>query len=119
MTTRIELSDEAWGTIKPHVPKPRKRRGRPWRDHKQVVEAILWVMATGSTWRQIPEDYGPWQTIYDRWSRWRKDGTLDKILDTYNNQLQMCSFPSRDWCVCEGEPKSRCADDGAEYQRAA
>lgn len=54
-------------------------RGGPWRDHRQVVNAICWVKRTGSPWRDLPERYGPWQTAYQRFRRWANDGTWSRL----------------------------------------
>jgi transposase len=51
------------------------------RDHRTVVNGILWKLRTGSPWRRdLPERYGPWQTCFDRFNRWRRDGTWDQLL---------------------------------------
>ncbi len=51
------------------------RRGHPFKDHRMVIDAIRWVLATGAAWRSLPKRLGPWQTAYDPFSRWRQDGT--------------------------------------------
>ncbi|MFD7541338.1 transposase [Streptomyces sp. NPDC059819] len=56
-------------------------RGRPWRDHRQVVNGVLWRLRTGAPWRDLPERYGPWQTVYERFARWEADGTWAKLLE--------------------------------------
>jgi transposase len=49
--------------------------------HRQVVNGILWKLRTGAPWRDLPEQrYGPWQTCYDRFVRWRRDGTWERLL---------------------------------------
>jgi transposase len=55
-------------------------RGKQWRDHRQVIDGILWRLRTGAPWRDVPTRYGPWQTCYDRFVRWRRDGTWDRVL---------------------------------------
>jgi transposase len=45
-----------------------------------VINGILWKLRTGAPWRDLPERYGPWQTCYDRFIRWRRDGTWDRLL---------------------------------------
>ncbi|MFD3730109.1 IS5 family transposase [Streptomyces sp. NPDC058632] len=50
-------------------------RGRPWRDHRQVINGVPWRLRTGAPWRDLPERYGPWQTVYERFARREADGT--------------------------------------------
>jgi transposase len=81
---RYELADEHWELIADLFP-PEQGQGRPWRSHRSMVNALLWVLNSGSPWRDLPERYGPWQTAYNRFNRWRKDGTFDAVL----GRLQM------------------------------
>ncbi len=76
---RGELTDEAWERIEPLLPE-NGRRGKQWRDHREVVNGILWKLRTGSPWRDLPSRYGPWQTCHPRFSRCRGDGTWDHLL---------------------------------------
>ncbi|WP_285584040.1 IS5 family transposase, partial [Actinoallomurus iriomotensis] len=80
MVRRHELSDAAWARIEPLLPAHPPRGGR-WRDHRQVVNGIVWKIRTGADWRDIPERYGPWQTLYQRFRRWSADGTWDRLLE--------------------------------------
>ena len=79
MAGRGELTDRAWAVIAPLLPAGGRRGGR-WRDHRTVIDGILWKLRTGAPWRDLPERYGPWQTCYDRFVRWRRDGTWDRLL---------------------------------------
>jgi len=79
MVGRGELTDVAWARIAPLLP-TNGRRGRQWRDHQTVINAILWKLRTGAPWRDLPEQYGPWRTAYDRLVRWRRDGTWERLL---------------------------------------
>ncbi len=76
---RGDLGEEVWGRIAHLLPEGGRRGGR-WREHRQVVGGILWKLRTGAPWRDVPECYGPWQTCYDRFVRWRRDGTWDRLL---------------------------------------
>lgn len=58
---RGELTDTAWRRISPLLPE-NGRRGKQWRDHRRVIDGILWRLRIGAPWRDIPECYGPWQT---------------------------------------------------------
>jgi len=77
---RGELTDEQWGRLKPLLPPQRSARGRPAVDHRRIVNGLLWVLRTGAPWRDLPERYGPWQTVATRFYRWRKAGVWDRLL---------------------------------------
>jgi transposase len=79
MVGRGELTDAAWGQVAEQLP-ANSGRGRPWREHRTVINGILWKLRTGAPWRDLPSRYGPWQTCYDRFVRWRRDGTWDRLL---------------------------------------
>jgi transposase len=76
---RHELTDAAWAKIAPLLPKD-ARRGQKWRDHRSVLNGILWKLSTGVPWRDVPERYGPWQTLHARLLRWQRDGTWERVL---------------------------------------
>ena len=68
--------------IAPLLPHPTHQGGpgHPWKPHRPLLNGILWICHTGAPWRDLPERYGPWQTVYDRFNRWRADGTWAKIV---------------------------------------
>ncbi|MFB8351148.1 IS5 family transposase [Streptomyces niveus] len=72
-----EVTDQVWAVIGP-LPAP-PRMGRPVRDRRQVLNGILWKLSTGAAWRDLPERYGPWKTVYERFRRWSADGTWDRL----------------------------------------
>ena len=74
-----DLSDDTWSVIEPLVCGVPRGPGRPARDHRMVVNGILWVLDTGAPWRHVPMHYGPWQTLYGRYVRWRDDGTWQRL----------------------------------------
>ena len=75
-----ELSDDQWAALAPHLPPQRAATGRPAKDHRTVVEGILWRLRTGAPWRDLPERYGPWQSAYTRFRRWQRAGVWDRAL---------------------------------------
>jgi transposase len=77
MPKRHELTDAQWERLKPLLP-PHKA-GRPRQDDRRVLNAILWKLATGAPWRDLPERYGPWQTAYTRFWRWTRAGVWDQL----------------------------------------
>lgn len=77
---RHELSDEQWARLAPLLPPEKPRTGRPNKDHRTVLNGILWVLRTGAPWRDLPERYGPWTTVYSRFRRWQQAGVWERIL---------------------------------------
>lgn len=79
---RCQLTDEEYALIKPLLPAEDHSggRGRPFQSHRTMLEAIFWIHRTGSPWRDLPEAYGNWSTVYERFRRWRKQGLFDQIL---------------------------------------
>jgi transposase len=79
VTRLAELSEAAWARIERLLPCA-VGRSRPWRDHRQVVEGIVYRYRTGIAWRDLPERFGPWQTVWKRHHGFATDGTWDKLL---------------------------------------
>lgn len=78
---RFEPNDQQWQQIAALLPPEHSgKRGRPYRPHRPVVNGILWILTTGARWCDLPRCYGPWQTAYDRFVRWRKSGVWDRVL---------------------------------------
>jgi transposase len=77
---RGELTDRQWERLRPLLPPQKAWTGRPAKDHRLVLNGILWIDRTGAPWRDLPEHYGPWQTIASRFYRWREAGIWDRIL---------------------------------------
>ena len=65
------------GLLPSHEPSP--EGGRPRRDDREMLEAIIWRQRTGSPWRDVPGEFGPWQTAYTRWREWVDEGVLDDL----------------------------------------
>jgi transposase len=84
---RHALSDDHYAVIEPLLP-TNDRPGHPWKCHRSVINGILWVLHTGAPWRDVPGRYGPWQTVYDRFNRWRKDGTWAEVLTHLLDHLE-------------------------------
>ena len=93
---RYELSDFEWNVIQPIL--PNKSRGVPRVDDRRVLNGIFWVLRSGAPWRDMPERYGPYTTAYNRFSRWRKAGVWDRLMDeitkSYEGKIQMIDSTS-------------------------
>lgn len=75
-----ELTDEQWELVRPLLPPQKGRVGRPPNDHRVVLGGILWVARTGSSWREMPNEYGKWETAYRRHELWVKQGLWSRLL---------------------------------------
>ena len=78
-TRRHEVTDAVWARLAPLLPPQKPRTGKPNHDHRRLVNGILWKLKTGAPWRDVPERYGPWSTVYSRFFRWRRSGLWDRI----------------------------------------
>ena len=78
--SRYDLTDFEWRVIAPLL--PNKPRGVPRVDDRRVLNGIFYVLRTGSPWRDLPERYGPYTTVYNRYNRWAKAGVWLRIFET-------------------------------------
>ena len=95
--SRFELTDKQWERLKPLLPPQKPRTGRPARDHRQIVNAILWIIRSGAPWRDLPERYGSWQTVASRFYRWRKAGIWERLFAAVQQQADAAG--QLDWQV--------------------
>lgn len=78
---RHDMTDEQWALVEPHLPSSTQgQAGRPWSDHRRVINGVLWRTRAGAAWRDLPAEYGPWKTVYNRHRRWAGDGTWEELL---------------------------------------
>jgi len=82
---RHELTDEEWVRLEPLLPPERARRGRPAKlPNRKFINAVTYVAKTGVPWRDLPERFGPWKTVFNKWSRWNAKGVFERILDAFS-----------------------------------
>jgi transposase len=86
---RYELSDSQWTRIAPLLPHPTHhgQAGHPFNEFRPIVDGILWILHTGAPWRDLPERYGPWGTVFSRFNCWREDGTWARIATSLLDEL--------------------------------
>ena len=96
MSTAV-FSDEAWARIEPLLPSSHGMRGGRFRNHRAVLEGIAWRFRTGSPWRDLPERFGPWQTVWKRHDRFSADGTYARLLQAV--QADADAAGELDWVV--------------------
>ena len=95
---RGDTSDAQWGLIEPLLPK--QKRGGRWNDHRLMFDGILWVLRTGAPWRDLPERFGPWQTVYDHFRNWRRQGVFATVIDALQVKLDDRGLIDWElWCV--------------------
>ena len=84
-----DLTDRQWELIEPLLPEPAAGTGRPPKHSKrEIVSAILYHVRAGGSWRMLPKDLPPWETVYGYFRDWGKDGTLDRIHDALREQVR-------------------------------
>ncbi len=80
--SRHDISDEHWQRIEALVCTPRTSlQGRPAKDPRLIFNGILWILRTGSAWRDLSSEFGPWQTVYKRFNAWAKSSMWHNVLD--------------------------------------
>jgi transposase len=100
MGKRHEVSEEEWALLDQVIPKSTAKTGRPTRDRREMLNGLLWILSTGAQWRDLPERFGPWETVYTTFSRWRKAGVYDAILDVLHVRLDQAGKIDWElWCI--------------------
>lgn len=113
--SRDGLTNEQWELIEDLFPKP-AATGRPPVKPRDMVDGILWRLRTGSPWRDLPEEFGPWKTVYNHFDKWNSDGTVDEIKRRLLQRIVDDQGISTDlWCV-DGTivRAARCAGGGGK-----
>ena len=97
---RHELSDEQWDLVKGL--RPKQTRGGAWKDHRVMLNAMLWVLATGAPWRDLPERFPSFKSVHHRFRRWQRDGTFERILRALRIRLDKEGLIDWDLCLMDG-----------------
>ena len=114
MAKRHALTDEQWELLAPLIPARHAKTGRPARDPRLMLDGIFWILATGAPWRDLPDRFGPWQTVYDHFRTWRKSGAFDRIIEALQIKLDRNGLIDWDlWCVDGASSRAARAAAGA------
>lgn len=81
MARRYEIDDKQWEQVKPNLGNTPRKTGRPQKDNRILLNGVLWILRTGAPWRDLPEYYGPWQTVYKRFAQWQENGKLKEMFE--------------------------------------
>jgi transposase len=96
---RLLLTDDEWELVCDVFP-PSAKTGRPAVDRRMVLDGIFWILRTGSPWRDLPDEFGAWQTAWRLFDRWNADGLLVEILDRLRNAFVDTEELAGDlWCM--------------------
>ena len=111
---RHELTDEQWVLIEPLVPPSAARTGRPPRDRRTLLNGISWVLHTGAPWRDLPEPFGPWQTVYHHFAKWRREAVFAEIIEALQITLDRRGLIDWNlWCIDGANVRAARAAAGA------
>ena len=86
---RHEISDSDWERIKDLLPSENTGEGRPSKPNRLMLNGMLWRAKTGVPWRDLPECFGPWQTVYHRFNLWSKNDVFCCIFETLANDADL------------------------------
>lgn len=87
---RHEISDEHWDKIKDLLPGKPGDPGRTAEDNRSFVNAVLWIARTGAPWRDLPERFGEWNSVFQRFNRWCKHGLWAQLLQAWQDPDLEC-----------------------------
>src|SRR5215831_16260127 len=91
---RHELTDQQWELLAPFFPPRPRRRGGQWKDDRTVLNGILWRLNTGAPWRDLPERFGHWNSVWKRFDRWAKKGTWRRVFEALQD-------PDLEWLILD------------------
>jgi transposase len=116
MAYRHEISDSEWERIKSQLPPENHGEGRPSKPNRVMLNGMLWISKTGAPWRDLPERFGPWQTVYARFKKWGEDGTFQRLFETLTQDADMQDV-SIDSTSCKAHQHASGAKKGVEARR--
>ena len=116
MTRAAVLSDDMWARIEPLLPPVKGAMGKPMKPHRPLVEGAIYRFRTGVAWRDLPADFGPWQTVWKRHHRFSLDGTWDSVLSALQSAAD--AEGDIDWRLSVDSTISRVHQHGASAARS-
>ncbi|MEA5673493.1 IS5 family transposase [Pseudomonas sp. MH2] len=118
MAKRYEISDEAWDVVSDLFIETR-RRGRPRVSDRLMLDGVLWVLCSGAAWRDMPERFGPWSTVYQRFRDWRNDGTFDRMFKRLHLKLnEQGLIDLQTWMIDSTAVRATRASSGAKKKES-
>jgi len=117
--SRGDLTEAEWRLLKDLLPAERGRRSRPAQDNRPMVNGILWHLRTGAPWRDVPEKYGKWITVYQRFRRWSQAGIWEAVATALAQAMADNRHHSIDSTTVRGHVSAAGAKGGLANRRLA
>lgn len=112
---RHELTDEQWLLVDPLIPRSTATTGRPGKDRRLMLNGIFWILAAGAPWRDLPDRFGPFQSVHRYFCNWRKAGVFAAIIEALQVKLDNQGLIDWElWCVDGASVRAARAAAGAE-----
>jgi transposase len=112
---RHEVTDAQWDFLQNLIPSHTAKTGRPPSDPRIMLNGMMWILRTGAPWRDLPDRFGPWQTVYDHFTTWRGKGVYDRILEALHIRLDRKGQIDWDiWCIDGSSVRAARAAAGAD-----
>ena len=94
------MTNEEWERISPLLP-PQKtgKKGRPPKENRVMLNGMIWIDRTGAQWRELSACYGPWQSVYARFRKWKKDGVWERIFNALSTDFDPENLSLDSTCV--------------------
>lgn len=106
---RYELSDEEWKKLEKYF--PLNKKGRPAQNKRTVMNGILWIARSGAPWRDLPERYGKWNSVYVVFVKWQQEGILEQVFNELKIEAELSELSIDSTCV-KAHPDSSGAKKG-------
>ena len=113
MPRRHEINDQEWERIEDIFPPENTGKGRPSKSNREILNGMLWIAKTGSSWRDLPERFGPWQTVYSRFRLWSQNHIFKKLFEQLSQDADMQDI-SIDSTSCKVHQHAAGAKKGAK-----
>jgi transposase len=112
---RTFLTEWMWARMEPLLPSEQGGIGHPRLENRPIVETILWKHRTGAPWRDLPESFGPWNTVFTRFNRWNRSGVWQRVLETVRGEAG-CEWVMVDGTVIRAQQHAAGAKRGTYIQ---
>ncbi len=115
---RFVVDDETWAKVAALLPGKASDRGVTARDNRLFLEAVLWRVRTGLPWRDLPSDFGNWNSVFQRFRRWAVAGVFDRIFERLSGEPDF-EYALIDGTIVSAHQKASGAKGGLKIRPSA